>query len=313
MIIPGKVKIIQRPDIMDDPHDQCAKHKADPRKWEPSRLPLEERKQAYQEARARIFGEADAESEEAQKSAVQQTAQRRAALEMRLAQEKLNDHRDPEYSRTLSCAHYPLGPLSGSSLTFQAAPMDSQAMLRYPRNVAVDLRTVNMDGARAAMTGQQALISPAAPAKPKYSSAVALSAWRAPPSPPRPVGPIGLPQQQHLSQDPPVQLSPHQVLQQPQTQQQQQAGLAQQPPQQPQRSRQRQRRQQQQRPQQQQGQHQQQQRRRPQQQEQLQQLQQHMQQLQEMQQFHQFQHLQQPQQQQPRRQPLLQSVAPWGQ
>merc|ERR1712060_786055 len=90
----------------------------------------EEREQVYLETRARIFGESSGGSNGAENGldtaaanakvlsgAVlaedPQTVQRRAQLEMKRAQERMNDFRDPAYNRSLGYAR-PQRPVGSS-------------------------------------------------------------------------------------------------------------------------------------------------------------------------------------------------------
>eukprot|EP00437_Effrenium_voratum_P005106 CAMPEP_0181429884 /NCGR_PEP_ID=MMETSP1110-20121109/17436_1 /TAXON_ID=174948 /ORGANISM="Symbiodinium sp., Strain CCMP421" /LENGTH=460 /DNA_ID=CAMNT_0023553179 /DNA_START=631 /DNA_END=2014 /DNA_ORIENTATION=- len=135
--VPGKIKVMQRQQAGEE--IPKSSDESDSGRVDPSRLPLEERERYYMEARARIFGEnAKVEQEAAPAEDLgcedPQSIQRRATLEMKLAQERINDLKDPAYSRAI----YPRfgyamkgkgrGQMQGFIASFQAAPTDYRGM-----------------------------------------------------------------------------------------------------------------------------------------------------------------------------------------
>jgi hypothetical protein len=148
VVVPGKVKIMQRRN-RDENSEFLQKGNGDGKK-DLSSLPFEEREQAYQQARARIFGENDAAnvlpevSKEDSNSVAQdpKTDQRKRA-EMRMAQDRMNDMNDPAYNRSLWCNSR--NPYSGSS-SYTAAPSD-------PSN---DPRVKAAEAAQAVLAAQRA-------------------------------------------------------------------------------------------------------------------------------------------------------------
>ncbi|OLQ07209.1 hypothetical protein AK812_SmicGene9399 [Symbiodinium microadriaticum] len=95
--VPGKIKVMQRRQAEGEEVPKSSGDESEPTaaKIDPSRLPLEERERYYLQARARIFGESgkapetpEVDAEDAPVVEDPQTVQRRAARELKLAQEK---------------------------------------------------------------------------------------------------------------------------------------------------------------------------------------------------------------------------------
>ncbi|CAK9019361.1 unnamed protein product [Durusdinium trenchii] len=156
----GKIKVMQRQQA---DGEEIVKSSGDESevasKIDPSRLPLEQRERYYMEARARIFGEGAkvpeaevANLEEAAAPEDPQTVQRRVALEMKLAQERINDLKDPAYSRAI----YPRfgyamkgkgkGQLQGFIAGFQAAPTDYRGAMADPSQAPLAARAAVLEG-----------------------------------------------------------------------------------------------------------------------------------------------------------------------
>jgi len=140
--VPGKIKVMQRRQAEGEEVPKSSGDESEPTaaKIDPSRLPLEERERYYLQARARIFGESgkapetpEVDAEDAPVVEDPQTVQRRAARELKLAQERINDLKDPAYSRAI----YPRfgyamkgkgRGMQGFIAGFQAAPTDYRGM-----------------------------------------------------------------------------------------------------------------------------------------------------------------------------------------
>mmetsp|Transcript_23245 Transcript_23245/g.52375 ORF Transcript_23245/g.52375 Transcript_23245/m.52375 type:complete len:779 (+) Transcript_23245:118-2454(+) len=139
VVIPGKIKIMKRREVSEESCDVRKNDTGDcSSKKDLSRLPVEEREQVYLETRARIFGESSGGSNGAEnapdvlsgadQAEDPQTAQRRAQMEMRLAQERMNDFRDPAYNRALGYARPQRPAYNGGrqGVSYQAAPTDTR-------------------------------------------------------------------------------------------------------------------------------------------------------------------------------------------
>lgn len=132
VVVPGKFTIMKRAEGSDT---RGGRRDDESSKTDPSRLPLQEREQAYRQARARIFGETVDVGSDPEDKSEEPHSQRRVALELKLAQDKMNDLKDPDYSRALSYS-VPFGQMGCKPLPF-AAPSDPRsACLDSSRTVA---------------------------------------------------------------------------------------------------------------------------------------------------------------------------------
>lgn len=196
VVIPGKVKIMQRRREDNSEHPQKGSGRDDDGKKDLSKLPFEEREQVYQQARARIFGASDTANGPSELPEIgngvagqDAKAEQRRKHEMRLAQDRANDMKDPAYNRSLWC-NMP-NPYGGHGQTsYNAAPSD-------PSN---DPQVKALEAAQAAMAARraQAMFAQAG----LYNPPVPPGSWAAP-----------YPGTEHPSQPSPALPSPQQLAQ----------------------------------------------------------------------------------------------------